>query len=456
VAAVVTVGAWAALAGAAQAATITGGSTPSGPPPGLPLPLNVAAAPTEANHIEVVASGSGFIVRETGTAELTNAAPSCSPTGTVREYLCALTAPGTAAVTPVIHVALGDRDDTFRGDDQPLPIIVDAGGDDDTLFSGGGVQAGLNGGAGVDTVDYSGHAQPVNVSLDDVLNDGGAEDGGPEGVHNIERITGGSGSDLLTGSAAPNRIDGGPGGDVVNGGDGADSLLGDAGNDQLTGGAGADTYAAGEGDDSVTASDGVGEDVDCGEGNDGATVDVADRLLACETVSRVGGDADRDGDGAVPPQDCDDGNPAIRPGARDVPRNGIDEDCSGADAKRRTVRSTVAHKWAVTSTFAKARKFTVMRVPARGVARLTCAAPKGKRGACPFKAKRRTFKRATKRVRLLRAFKRRRLPVGTVIELRVTRAGWIGRVYRFKVRSRKIPRVKRLCLAPGKKKPRSC
>jgi hypothetical protein len=375
----------------------------------------VAAAASEANHIEVVSSGTGYIVRETGMTALTNAAPSCSPTGTANEYSCSLVAPGAGVPTPNVIVALGDRDDTFRGHGQPLPISVDAGGNDDTLISGGGVQAVLNGGDGVDTVDYSSHAQPVNVSLDHVPNDGGADDGGPENVQNVERITGGGGSDLLTGSAAPNRIDGGPGGDVVNGGDGADSLLGSAGNDHLTGSTGPDTYSAGEGNDSVNASDGVGEDVDCGAGDDGAIVDAADRLLACERISRI-----------------------------------------GADARRPRVRSTVAHRWAIGRAFARARKFTVTRIPAGGVVRLKCAAPKGKRGACPFKAKRRTFKRATKRVSFLRAFKRRRLPVGTVIELRVTRAGWIGRVYRFTVRSRKTPRVKRLCLTPGRTKPRGC
>ncbi len=41
---------------------------------------------------------------------------------------------------------------------------------------------------------------------------------------------------------------------------------------------------------------------------------------------------DADGDGASPPADCDDNNPAIKPGATDTPDNGIDEDCSGADA----------------------------------------------------------------------------------------------------------------------------
>ncbi len=43
-------------------------------------------------------------------------------------------------------------------------------------------------------------------------------------------------------------------------------------------------------------------------------------------------DLDRDADGSVRPADCNDANGAVRPGAADVTDNGLDEDCSGADA----------------------------------------------------------------------------------------------------------------------------
>jgi hypothetical protein len=40
---------------------------------------------------------------------------------------------------------------------------------------------------------------------------------------------------------------------------------------------------------------------------------------------------DRDGDGAPWHADCDDADPAVRPGADDVSRDGVDHDCDGRD-----------------------------------------------------------------------------------------------------------------------------
>ena len=44
-------------------------------------------------------------------------------------------------------------------------------------------------------------------------------------------------------------------------------------------------------------------------------------------------DLDLDKDGSRRPEDCDDGNAAIRPGKPDIAHNGVDEDCAGGDNK---------------------------------------------------------------------------------------------------------------------------
>ena len=85
---------------------------------------------------------------------------------------------------------------------------------------------------------------------------------------------------------------------------------------------------------------------------------------------------DADGDGVQTPTDCNDANPAIRPGAVDVPGDGVDQDCSGADAKLPVIARTIAGFWA---TFAGPyTKFTALTVkPARKGDRvkLTCKGP---------------------------------------------------------------------------------
>lgn len=78
-------------------------------------------------------------------------------------------------------------------------------------------------------------------------------------------ITGGSGNDILRGTAAADRILGGngndtlygfAGNDVLDGQNGNDTLIGGSGNDTLSGGAGNDTLVGGLGNDTLTGSSG--------------------------------------------------------------------------------------------------------------------------------------------------------------------------------------------------------
>jgi large repetitive protein len=60
----------------------------------------------------------------------------------------------------------------------------------------------------------------------------------------------------------------------------------------------------------------------CNDGLDNNCNGQVDELYACQ---------DQDGDGFANQVDCNDADPAINPLAFDIPANGVDEDCSGAD-----------------------------------------------------------------------------------------------------------------------------
>lgn len=119
----------------------------------------------------------------------------------------------------------GSSQDTF---------IFDAG----MAFSGK-----INGGAGIDTLDYSLYATNVNVDL----STGTAT--GTTVVSGIENVTGGSGDDLIRGAAGSNVLNGGGGNNILIGNDGNDLLLGGSGRDLMIGGLGADRLEGGGGDD---------------------------------------------------------------------------------------------------------------------------------------------------------------------------------------------------------------
>jgi hypothetical protein len=157
--------------------------------------------------------------------------------------------------------------------------------------------------------------------------------------------------------------------------------------------------------------------------------------------------ADRDGDGASPPADCDDTNSTRRPGAAEIAGNGIDENCDGADAPGR-ITAGVPNRWVVIGRVTRVRRLAVRDAPPGASIRLSC------RGR-PCKLRRRTVKASRNgTASLTRAFKRRRLRAGTVVEVRITAPNAIGKVVRYKTVRGKLPRSRTLCLPPGAKRPK--
>ena len=218
------------------------------------------------------------------------------------------------------------------------------------------------------------------------------------------------------------------------------ALAGAASAATLTASGATATYAAYAGDADVVA-----DTVDCGSGNDRVTADAADVLVGCEEIHlppAPPGPVDADGDGALGTIDCNDANAAIRPGAVEVRGNAIDEDCDGVAEPFPSLTVSVATGWLALTTFTRVTKLEVTAATGSHV-ELNCTAKKG----CPFKKKAVT---ATKgRAGLTKALADAKLKPGTVLVLRVTSAGTIGRRYSWTIAKKKVPKAAVTPLPPG-------
>ena len=258
---------------------------------------------------------------------------------------------------------------------------------------------------------------------------------------------------------------------------------GGSGNDGLVGGGGIDVFDGGSGSDNIISRDGRPEELNCGLDRDTAISDDSDTRESCEEI-----EGDADGDGVRRPADCDDTNPAIRPGVADPPDDGVDQDCSGADttnldadgdgsprpqdcddanaAIRPGVREIVGNLvdencdtdvvafrglgglvrnlWVPSGGRTLNRTLTVEDMPRGTRIDLRCSG----RG-CRF---RKVVRRVSsgRPVKLHRFFGNRTLARGARVELRVSRAGRIGRVLRFKMTATPgVPNVDFRCKPPG-------
>jgi hypothetical protein len=195
----------------------------------------------------------------------------------------------------------------------PADTTITLGDGNDTLALGPGLPpATVDGGAGVDALDFSARTDPVTVGLDGTTPNltvravenvaGGAAGDTISGDALGNRLSGAGGDDTLDGADGDDTLSGGGGNDTVSGGAGVNTLRGGAGDDKLTaggegdvlvGGAGADTLAGGAGDDDIVAADGVADTIDCGAGTDTVSADlgangVSDTIVdpaACESVT---------------------------------------------------------------------------------------------------------------------------------------------------------------------------
>ena len=162
-------------------------------------------------------------------------------------------------------------------------------------------------------------------------------------------------------------------------------------------------------------------------------------------------DLDADDDGVQRPLDCDDGNPAVKPGAPDKPGDGIDQDCAGGDAPYPVLDRSISAFLATYQRYTKFTSLAVKKVRAGDTVRLTCRG----RG-CPLRRKTIRVTKDRKQLALIRRFKGAKLRRGAVVQLRVTRPETVGRFARWKMRSPKLPKRRDACLPPGATRPRPC
>ena len=316
---------------------------------------------------------------------------------------------------------------------------------------------------GADQVDASGTGAPLDARTPQEYDTGAGADvvvAGPLGDKvdagdGADRVTAGPGSDTVDGGAGDDIVVGLDGADAVTGGDGSDMLdlsaatagvtvflngladdgpagaasvdvehvVGSAFADTLGGGAAVDVLEAGGGDDVIDVRGGGNDVANCGPGTDRAVVDAGDVPLGCETVELP-----------APP-------PAVEPPAD-----------PGPPAALPAIPARVVFEWATArdGSGTVARTLRVRDVPAGGRVVLRCAG----RG-CEF-GRRVARVSAVGTAGLKKLLRGRRLKAGAVVEVRVTAAGFVGKVTRFRMRRARVPVKTSLCLAPGDVAPRRC
>lgn len=125
---------------------------------------------------------------------------------------------------------------------------------------------------GIDTLDFSGSSNDVNVNLNtagaQVVNGNLTLNMTAASVGQIENLTGGDGNDTLNGNALDNTLSGSGGDDTLTGNAGSDTLNGGDGADTINANGGADSVYGGNGDDVLNFSgNGDGTSATGGTGN---------------------------------------------------------------------------------------------------------------------------------------------------------------------------------------------
>ena len=136
----------------------------------------------------------------------------------------------------------------------------------------------LDGGRGVDTLDFTGRTGAITLNLGDESSYGAGKT-----IKGFEHVVGGDGADVLTGSGAGNRLEGG---------DGDDTLAGGGGNDIIDGGAGIDTVSyAGEGGGVIIALQDGDEAASFRRGRERDTITNVENIIGSDGADTLSGNS---------------------------------------------------------------------------------------------------------------------------------------------------------------------
>ena len=252
----------------------------------------------------------------------------------------------------------------------------------------------IHGWGGSDEIRYDEPDRDAGVVVD--LSTEAGTDGGPaetgEDAIAFEHVIGSRFADRLTGNAEANRI---------------------------VGGEGIDMFAAGAGDDQLESADGLAEDVDCGDDFDVADADPIDRLTGCETK-------------VVPTPTTPTPTPTPEPTPAPLP----------APPAPVAVTSTPVVGTSIAVRRGRITRLTLRDIPAGGQVKIFC------------KPRCRTVRRSYPDGRSSVGFSFR-LPVGTLLTIRVTQPGAIGRARFVRIRRAGL-RSASVCLAPGTTRSIAC
>jgi hypothetical protein len=211
----------------------------------------------------------------------------------------------------------------------------------------------------------------------------------------------------------------------IAGGPGADTITGGPRSETIDGGLGADTLSGGDGDDTILARDGAVDTIDCGAGNDHATVDAGDLVTGCEAV---------DAPSAAPPVSS-----APPPAATPPPAVGPPAIVAGV----------------VSSAWLSFRRYTLLtRLRIQELVRGTQVTLRCSGHSCPIKRRTVTVKGLS--LNLLRPFKHVRLRPGTTITVTLTRPGMTTKTVSLRIRRRMAPSRRVSCRPPGSKRAQRC